>query len=224
MKKHIKTFLFLGIFALQNTLLWAAPAPNDLDKITQGLCDLKYLGSLSSEEAGASTFYLSMARACKGANTEKALFLHRADGKWSTHFVPPGKILDPKTRKVVFDSRAFFGKCLSGKGDVYVSFQKEPVGKRNKINSSVFIGSFQKNSFQETLLEKRFPRLQDTLSRVKKKLCTEIETRNRTALNKPLDLNPRVNTDEDEDDDENDKDKEKCDKPEEPAEKPNAAQ
>ena len=43
----------------------------------------------------------------------------------------PGKIIDPKDGHLVYESRAFFGKCLSRlPGDAYVAFQKDWAEKK----------------------------------------------------------------------------------------------
>jgi hypothetical protein len=166
--------------------------------------DTKYLSTLKSKDGGLP-YFLFLAKPCQDCQDEQAVYMLRPNGEKATAFVYPGKILDPKTRAVLLDSRAFYGKCLPNRGDVYVVFQKERVDRRHSLQASVMTAEPARDHLRETLTERRLPNIKTTLQLVKRKTCSEIEGRNRLMLRKPLDLHPRDNGDKDdeEDDDEN---------------------
>ncbi len=166
-----------------------------------GLVEVKPLGILRPQDSSTLPFLLLAGRTCINCDQDSALFLFRVDGKSSTHFVYPGKVVDPKMGQLVYESKAYFGKCLRGKGDVYVVFQKERVDRRGHMKQSAFIMEPASPYLKETLLERGLPSQSSVQQMVKRKECTEIAGRSRTALKKPLDLKPR-NTEEEEDDDE----------------------
>jgi hypothetical protein len=163
------------------------------------LSDLKHLGTIESSD-GSPPYLLFSGRACQGCDLDRHVYAFRADGGKSTHFVYPGKVLDPKSGGVVLESRAFFGKCLSTMREAYVVFQRERVDRRG-MQSSVFVAEPAKDHMSERLIERRMPSVKTALQQVKRKQCTEIEGRKRLMHAKPLDLRPRRNIEEDEDED-----------------------
>ncbi len=179
--------------------------------VTQ-LKEIKYLGLLASTEG--APFLILTGRNCIDCLEDRAVFLVRQDGSRTFQFVQPGKILDPKSKAILFDSRAFFGRCLpGGAAESYVVFQKELVekkrhGRRYKsIEPSVFVAEPNPQGLQEKLSELRSPgslesRQRHTLAQVKRKQCFEIETRARPMLAKPLDLKARRDGDDADDEDE----------------------
>jgi hypothetical protein len=171
------------------------PAPRP---VSTGLSDLRYLGSLWPESG--SPYFLFKAKPCQDCAHDLGIYAIRPEGGRATAFVHPGKVLDPKTRNVLLDSRAFFGRCLTGRGDVYVSFQKERLDRKRGLITSVYIAEAGSERFSERLIERRGPRINEALRRVKDRECVEIEGRNRLMLSKPLDLTPRAG-DGDADDD-----------------------
>ena len=174
------------------------------------LFDLSYLGILKADEG--DSYFLFSGRPCQNCLEDRGIFAIRPSSAKPTSFVYPGKIFEPKSRALVLESRAFFGKCLSRKGDVLVVFQKEKVDRCPRLQMSVIIAEASKNYLSERLLERKLPSLNATLKLVKNKSCHEIEGRNRLMLNKPLDLHPRSNITNDDEGDDEDKDKEDKDK------------
>ncbi len=174
------------------------PAPLDTK-----LFDIKYLGPMVSTEGGLP-FLLMSARPCSDCNEEKQIYAVRVDGGRSTHFVYPGKILDPKTRAVLFDARSFFGKCLPHGEQGYIVFQRERLDRRRSLQPSVFVASAGKDFLEEKLIEHHLPGLNTTLAQVKRKQCVEIVGRNRLMLRKKMSLVPRREEKQDEDDGDDD--------------------
>ncbi len=163
-----------------------APKP-----ITTGLHELRYLGSIRGTEAAAQPFFLFAGRPCVGCATDPAIYAIRPAGKTAT-FVTPGRILEPRSRALMLESRGFFGSCVPGMGEVLVMFQKERVDRKRKLQSSVFVAEATADDhLREKLLERKLPRLEDTLKRVRAKKCHELESRNRLMLNRPLDIASR---------------------------------
>jgi hypothetical protein len=115
-------------------------------------------------------------------------------------------VLLPKNRELVLDSRAFFGRCIPGTGDVYLVHQREKVGKRRpRMLSSVYVAEVGPIHLREKLFERGGPRLQTTLKQVKAKVCREIVGRNRVAEVHPLDgkykgMDPAADSTDDDDD------------------------
>ena len=188
------------------TLIFGAPpGMTPPHPLKTGLVDVKYLGVIRPPE-GAPYFLLS-AKPCKTCADEPAVFAVRPNDRKPTTFVYPGKILDPKSRALLLESRAFFGKCLPARGEVYVIFQQERVDRRSKLQASVLVEEAAKDHLNETLLDRHTPRLQTTLQQVKRKLCHEVEGRNRLMLSRPLDLHPQSGLGDDVDEEENVEDK-----------------
>ncbi|MGK5083157.1 hypothetical protein WDW37_07605 [Bdellovibrionota bacterium FG-1] len=163
------------------------------------LFDLKYLGALKTpaNTLPSSAYFLFSGRPCKNCLQDAAIYALKPSGGPLTTFVHPGKIFESKTRSLVLESRAFFGKCLSNSLlPVYVIFQKERIDKLKGMQASVLIAEPGADHLSERLLERHLPRLQDTLRLVKQKTCREIEGRNRIMLSKPLDLNLRRKAEE----------------------------
>jgi hypothetical protein len=175
--------------------------PQTAPPFKSSFSDLKYLGTLKAPRG--LPYFLVLARPCRGACLdEPTLFAVRPYHKNPSGFVPPGKILDPKTRTVLLDSRAFFGKCLPNRSDLYIAFQQERVDRRARMQSSVFIAEAAEEHLNESLQDRHAPSLSTVLKQVKLKQCKEVSGRNRYMLTRPLDLHPHSpNTDDDEDSD-----------------------
>ena len=166
--------------------------------------DPSLLGELKTDDPSPS-YFLFAAKNCGTAGnaecSERSLYLVRPqDGEKPYSFVYPGRIIDPHGHGVMYESRGFFGKCVAGRGEVYVVFQKESVDRRHRAQSSVFVAEARDPHLQEILLEKQLPRLSDTVRLVKRKLCKEIPGRNRMAATRRLSLP----VDDDDDSDLND--------------------
>ncbi|MGZ3689524.1 MAG: hypothetical protein ACXVBW_14575, partial [Bdellovibrionota bacterium] len=221
---------FWAISAATSILLhglcaWAAPEATEFDRVEEGtvhfkttdgspppkalrtsLFELTFLGKLTS--AGGYPDFLFAGRSCQNCMEDKSIFAMKPGSGHIQTFVFPGKILEPKTRAVVVEARAFYGRCLPKHGDVYVVFQREHIDRRRGMQSSVFIaeGSTDNDDhLKEQLIERHLPNIRNTVRLVKLKQCHEVEGRNRLMLSKPLDLHPRANVDNDDDDDDTDK-------------------
>jgi hypothetical protein len=172
--------------------------PNPLKS---GLFELTSLGVLRPPKG--QPFFLFTGKPCPTCMEEKAVYIIRPNpSEKPLAFVYPGKIIDPKTRGILLDSRSFYGRCLPHHGDIYVTFQKEKVDRRNRLQASVLIAEAAQEHLTETLIERRLPQVKTALQYVKRKTCKEIPGRNRFMLAKPLDLHPKNVNDQDDDDDE----------------------
>jgi len=198
------------LFVLLLTLPSATPAlaqPTPQDSTPQPppiLSDAQYLTTLSDPSLPqAHKYHLFNG---KLGDSERAIYAipEGTGGKIQT-FTYPGKIQDRKTHTTVFDGRAFYGQCLHrSDASVYVVFQREAVDKKGrKIQNSVFLAQAGEQFLEESLFERRLPRIQDTLKRVKGKTCFEIAGKSRQSLSRPLDvdLNKRSALEDDDDDD-----------------------
>ncbi|OFZ18744.1 MAG: hypothetical protein A2X94_06045 [Bdellovibrionales bacterium GWB1_55_8] len=163
-----------------------APSP-----IRTDLVDLLPVGTLKGPATELPYFVLT-GFPCRDCKDSPNVFIIRPDGRKPTAFIYPGKIIDQKTGSLLLSSRAFFGRCLwSQRNDVFVVFQQERVDRRRSLQSSVFIAEPGQDHLDERLLERRLPRITDTLKLVKQKVCQEISGKNRNTLLKLLDLRPK---------------------------------
>jgi hypothetical protein len=159
------------------------------------LFDLKYLGTLPPAAGAKLPYVLVVGRPCDNCENQRGVYMMRVDGQKSSQFVFPGKILDPKTRALLYESRAFWGKCLP-QGEVgYIAYQKERVDRRRGMPMSVFIAKPGAQFIEERLIERRLPRIQDALHHVKRKECFEIAGSNRTMMSKKIDIIPKRGAD-----------------------------
>ena len=183
-----------------------------LKPIATHLKDLKYLGLIKNE--GAS-YVVVTGKNCAGNDCleDRAVWLIPTEGTHKSHqFIHPGKIVDPKSGVTLLDSRAFFGRCVPGSGELYIAFQKDLVEKKRhkrrykSVEPSTYTAEPFKDGLKEKLTEIRSIKTlashqRATLARVKQKTCFEIDGRNRNMLAKPLDLKPRHEGDDADDED-----------------------
>lgn len=155
--------------------------------IKTDLSDIKHLGTLRADDGGFPYFLVS-AKPCTDCAQESAIYLLRPGQGRVTSFVFPGRLLDSKTRAMLLESRAFFGRCLPGMGDAYVVFQKERVDRRKSLQASVYVASVAKDRIDERLIERGLPSINHALNNVKHKKCKEVEGRYRVVNRKPLEL------------------------------------
>lgn len=172
--------------------------------ISTPLVDINFVSWLKPGDGGttAPPYPLFSAKPCNDCPQDRALYLLQATGRKPMQLVYPGKIIDPKTGVTVLDSRAFYGKCLSDKQDVFVVFQREHVDKRRSLQNSVFYAEPLKDKVEERLIERRMPKLDFTLKRVKAKQCFEIEGRKRKQVPKYVDFFQKAKENDDDEEDE----------------------
>ncbi len=159
------------------------------------LFDLKYLGELPPAEGTPLPYVMMIGKPCQRCENQQGVFMMRADGAKSAQFVHPGKVLDPKTRALLYESRAFFGQCLPGGESGYIAFQKERVDRRRGLPNSVFIAKPGPQFIEEKLLERRLPSLNSVIKQVKQKRCFEIAGSNRLMMKKKIDIIPKRGAD-----------------------------
>jgi hypothetical protein len=190
----------------------AVPSPLKLPS----LYNIKPLGALRN--SNGQPYFLLSAKPCKDCNQDPGIYaIHVPEAtEGSVHVAPtgyvfPGRIVDPRSRALLSESRAFYGHCLRSRAnDVLVIFQREKID-RHGIQSSVLIADLPHKDglyhLEETLLERHLPRLNDTVRETHGHACHEIEGKNRLMASRLLDvraLHNRADLDS-EDDDENGK-------------------
>ena len=156
------------------------PPPLKLGSL--GIREPQLVGTLESEPR--ATPYLLVTGS--GSNTaERGIYIVRADGGLKPQRLTfPGRLLDPTTRKVVYDSRAFYGRCLiKQKYDALVVFQREHLDRKHSLQSSVYIAEAAPTMLEERLLERGLPSVRSVETRVRSKQCREISGKHR-----PFDL------------------------------------
>ena len=164
------------------TLYFAAPAEGQSSwaPVKTGLFQVEALGVLSPE--AGNPFVLVSALNCKECADQKFLHLFAVQGEKVASFVYPGQVRDRKNGRVLYDARAFYGKCLPGRADAYVAFQTEKVGKRYRTQQSVFMAEMLSGGrIDEKLVNQGRPSLTAALGRVKRKECFEIQGRARVT-------------------------------------------
>lgn len=176
----------------------ASPRPSGVFSIKTGLIDLKSLGFLSRKST--PVYWIASGKKCVDCPFEKGIYLFAlpdpslpqqpSPPPSPSGLVYPGKVIDARSGELLLSSRAFFGTCLPGKPDVYLSFQKEKVDRRARLQSSVMVVEVSEQGLHEKLLERNFPRLDTVLRAVKQKKCTEIIGRNRHSIPRGATLFP----------------------------------
>lgn len=213
----LATVLALSATALASTTASANPdpdAPFSIDRVEGGtfyfkgkaaeklkplkteLHEIRSLSVLPAPEG--APYVLFTAKPCANCTAESSIYIARASGGRVHQFTYPGKILDPKTRALLHDSRAFYGQCLGAGKEVYVMFQREKVDRRSRLATSVFIVEGGRDHIEEKLIERRLPSITATLRHVKAKRCFEVDSRNRMMSSKPFKLSPRTDQNDDE--------------------------
>lgn len=119
-------------------------------------------------------FFLLSASECTNCSN-KFVFLFRADGRESRKLVFPGRIRDYRNNQLVFEARAFYGKCLSGSSDVYVIFQNEKIKRRRFLQPSVYVFQPLNGRMEEKMVVSGRPGIHQVLAKVRNKSCFEIQ-------------------------------------------------
>jgi len=196
--------------AEEGKIYFDVPAGEDAASfIPAGIHEAEFIGKLSPLEGGIP-YFLIAGKPCADCLRDRSIYIVRPTSTHSPAGRPvvltyPGKILDSKTRALFSESQAFFGQCVKGKKEsVLIIFQRERVDRRHHLQASVFIAEPGKDHLTETLLERRMPKLNETLQLVKKKSCQQIAGRNRAMLRKAFDIPTRFKRDEEEEDEDED--------------------
>jgi hypothetical protein len=179
---------------IENNTVYLKGTPTPLRLPT--LFDLKPIGALRA--ANGQPYFLLSARPCQNCTQDPGIYAVRPptaaapDKAAPTGYVFPGRILDPRSRSLLSESRAFYGHCLRSRaGEILVIFQREKVDRRG-MQSSVLIAELPSKEgtshLEETLLERHLPRLNDTLKLVRSHACHEIEGRHRLMANHLIDV------------------------------------
>ncbi|MBI4925060.1 MAG: hypothetical protein HY843_03975 [Bdellovibrio sp.] len=193
---------------------------NKPSSIKINLFEISFIGFLDSNEIQKPLLLIS-AIPCANCLQDRSIYLINTEGTILSQFVYPGKIIDQKQNQIVYESRAFYGNCLSTSknhgnlkkffpevsenfvGDMYLVFQKDKIDRRKKHAQSILMATPGKNYTYETLSERQPASIQAVLKKVKSKDCFEIEGRNRRMLTKAV-LDLKKQEDQEDDNDIND--------------------
>jgi hypothetical protein len=189
MKLNPKLWIFDHIE--QNTVFFSNKTVTHPLKLKVNLFDIKYLGSIRNPRY--EPYFLFLAKPCDTCEDQTSIYAIRPCVQKISSFISPGKILDPKTKQILLESRAFFGKCLMNEpSEVLIFFQKEKVDRKKSLQHSVLIAQPTEDFLREKLTERHHPSFAQTLTLVKKKGCTEIPGITRTVPNKPVSLKEMI--------------------------------
>ncbi|MBU6375263.1 MAG: hypothetical protein KGQ59_04655 [Bdellovibrionales bacterium] len=198
-----------------STIQFQSTAANTTIPQPLNLTPLKDLTVISwLKPSGDATPYLLLSGSSPEDN-ERSLFIVRADGKLKPQRLTfPGKLLDPKTRETVHESRAFFGRCLaSQEHDALVLYQRDRLDRRRGMHSSVYVAEAAPDLLSERVIERRLPSMKTVQQRIKIRQCTEISGKNRSFdaaffqfRNRGAELPDTVDVDEDKNDQKESKD------------------
>jgi hypothetical protein len=202
---------------LENGILYFKPLPGQSASsapapLQTNLNDVRIIGALRPLPGGMP-YVLLAGRTCKDCQAEPSIFSLSPAGGKPNGFLYPGQIFESRTHAKVYESRGFYGRCLTSRQhDVLVIFQAEKIDKKHGLMTSVLVAepgleheSGIQDHLHETLLERHLPRLADTLRYVRTHDCHEIEGHSRVMLSRPLDVqirNSRKMRDEDDDQEE----------------------
>lgn len=164
----------------------ATPLPPPLQT---RLTSVKAFGLLFPPDDAGVPYVLLSGRPCREAGSchePRNIYLIRADGTDHHQFTHPGQIKDRRRGRIYHRSKAYFGRCLPGRGDVFVSFQEDKVDGRRYRQHSVLVAEVGSDGIEEKLLVRRRPRLRTTQRRVKRDLCARIPDEKRSMKREPL--------------------------------------
>lgn len=153
------------------------------------LQELEYIDTVESGGSKDLPYFVLKGRSSSNSDTDPSIYIVRADGQHLTSFVHPGEIRESGSNQILYDGRAFVGECLPARGPVYVVFQREKIDRWRYLQRSVLIAELKPNGIQEKLIVRRRPDIQQSLRRVKKKECQEIQGWNRSIAKSRL---PRI--------------------------------
>lgn len=124
--------------------------------------------------------YLLVSAASQEAG-ERSLYVVRADGGLAPQRVTfPGRVLDPKSREVVHESHAFYGRCMAGQEhDALILYQRDRNDRKRRLQTSVYVAEAAPGMLRERLIERRMPSLSSLQDRVRRRQCKEVPGRNR---------------------------------------------
>ena len=175
------------------------------------LQDLLWIGWLNPSD-GATPYLLVSGTSPK--MTERSLFIVDSSNKNPPQRITfPGKLLDPKTRELIHESRAFYGRCIpQQKHDAVILFQRDRHDRKHRLKTSVFIAEASPGMLSERLVERRLPSIATVQKQIRSRKCTEISGKNRTFDPAFFQFRKRgADLPDDEQEEENDKDFDKED-------------
>ncbi len=173
------------------------PADNTKPSVSMktGLFDLTFIGELDESGRSPDQYFLFSAKPCANCAEDRMVYALAPNSGKTQAFVFPGKILDDSSRRLSFQSRGFYGRCLAGSESVLVFFQEEHSDRHRRLLPSVLIARPKESYLNEELLEgRRLPGIRTTLRRVKKGECHEITGRNRVNAQKLINVRVRSKT------------------------------
>ena len=145
----------------------------------------EYIGKLFPKD-GKHPYLILSGFPCANCDGRKFLYVIRSDGSSYEKMLFPGKVRDARSNRLLHESRAFYGRCLAGRGDVYVSLQKEKIRRRKYLQPATFIAEARGSLLEkETIVRwRRAQRLRrQVLRSVRRKDCQEIKGYTRKTMN-----------------------------------------
>lgn len=142
------------------------------------LKELTWIGWLKPSTEGTPYFLVSGE---SSEASERSIYVVRADGKLKPQRITfPGKLLDPKTRETVHESRAFYGRCLKDQThDALILYQRDRVDRKNRFSTSLYVLEASPHLLKERIIERRLPSLSSFQPLIRVRQCNEISGRNR---------------------------------------------
>lgn len=176
--------------------------------------DASFIAFLGGKGGSGSPFALLKGRTCANCTTEQqSYFLVNVKPKSKLYsMIQPGRIVDSKKGMTVYESRAFYGRCLNDEREGYFVFQREHVNKRRGYQKSVYMATVtetQSNAasegteLTENLIDgkRHLPNIDVAVRRVRAKECFELPRQSRSMMKTAFNLGPkRVGMKEDDDD------------------------
>jgi len=120
------------------------------------LYDLKYIGQLQTKNK--VPYLILSGRTCQECDENISIYVYSpSDGQMKNEserqrYSYPGKEFNYSNNKLVFESRMFYGKCLSDDRDSVVWIQKE-LNNENKFEIKTFIIEVIEDKLKETIMD-----------------------------------------------------------------------
>jgi hypothetical protein len=149
------------------------------DSVELEIFDLKILGQLKNPVTPDFIHYVGIGLGCAGCKDQKKIVLFRLK-KYETpsYYTYPGKIFG-KDQSLLHSSRTFYGNCISGRPEGLFVFQQDRADRKRKLEQSVMVvepSDLGVHKVTEKLIERRPPKIENTITKVRQKNCFEIES------------------------------------------------
>jgi hypothetical protein len=149
----------------------------DGSKFETTLYQLKIIARLKTERK--LPYYILAGRGCQECDANTSIYIHSpSNGPMKNEaeqprFSYPGKVTDYETGDPLYESRMFYGDCLSGHPNAVVWFEHF-LGNDKQWHDRVFLAEVRKDNLVTSAVNGRSPGLSEAAEAVRNGYCQEL--------------------------------------------------